>query len=121
MSIIYKGGDSDLIFEYLSGSQIQFRKNNDDNWEDLTMTYKEASDVYRVSNVNYQFRVKPEEVITKVYMHYNSLESLVQKGDFYRKIPSNMMFDTPNNMQKHLEFTFTNGKLTSVEMKEAHK
>ena len=121
MSTTYKGGDVGLIEMYLEGVDLQFRINPTSVWQDLTYKYKEPLDIYRVSNTKYDFRVKPKDIITKVYMHYNDMENKIQKGEWKHKYPNNCMFDNPRGMGKHLEFTFTNGKLTSVEMKEPTK
>jgi hypothetical protein len=49
-------------------------------------------------------------------MHYDGIEELVAENFWHTKdVPQEMYFDN-NNMSNHLEFTFTDGKLTSVEM-----
>jgi hypothetical protein len=55
----------------------------------------------------------------KLYMHYDDLEGMVQEGKYLYKSSSNMLFDNNENMFEHLELTFTDGKLTNVEMKDA--
>ena len=54
-------------------------------------------------------------------MHYNHMEELIKDGTFYLRNSDNIMFDNPKGMNEHLEFTFTNGKLTKVEMKGSTK
>lgn len=117
MEKTYKGGDVTLIQMYLEGKELQYRTPSTDSWVDITYKYKKPLDIYRVSNNLYTFREKPQ-VITKVYMHYDSMEELVQNGTFYLRQPENIMFTNPKGMSNYLEFTFTNGKLTKVEMKK---
>ena len=119
MENTYKGGDVALIQLYLEGKELQYKTFFTENWINLTYKYKEPSDIYRVSNNTHTFRRKPQDVITKVYMHYGDMEKKVQAGQFYCQKHNHLMFDSPDGMNKHLEFTFTNGKLTKVEMKES--
>ena len=51
------------------------------DWEDIPVWDNNPNDVYRVSDSSYVFRVKPKEIITKVYMHYNHME------EFFNGIP----------------------------------
>ena len=117
MKKTYQGNTPELYELFVSGEQLQFQKAPWLEWKDIPIWNGEPNDIYRVSNNLYTFREKPQEVVTKVYMHYNSMEEMVQNNDFYMKIPINYMFDKPIGMNEHLEFTFINGKLTSVEMK----
>ena len=117
MERIYQGNTPELYELFIRGEQLQFRKAPWTDWEDIPVWDNNPNDVYRVSNSSYVFRVKPKEIITKVYMHYNHMEELVQDSTFYLKSSDNIMFDNPKGMNEHLEFTFTNGKLTKVEMK----
>ena len=119
MTNIYKGNTPELYELFLKGEQLQYQQNSEGKWRDIPEYNGKPNDVYRVGNSNYNFRVKPKDVITKVYMHYNHMEQLVQDGTFYLRETDNIMFDNPKGMNEHLEFTFTNGKLTKVEMKDA--
>ena len=119
MTNIYKGNTPELYELFLKGEQLQYQQNSEGKWRDIPEYNGKPNDVYRVGNSNYNFRVKPKDVITKVYMHYNHMEELVQDNAFYLRHSDNMMFDNPKGMNNHLEFTFTNGKLTKVEMKDA--
>ena len=119
MEKTYRGNTPELYELFISGKQLQYQQNSEGKWRDIPEYNGKPNDVYRVGNPNYNFRVKPKDVITKVYMHYNSMEELVQNGAFYRQ-PENIMFDNPRGMNNHLEFTFTNGKLTKVEMKKCN-
>ena len=114
MSKMYQGNTPELYELFISGKQLQFQKAPWCSWEDIPIYNGKANDIYRVSNTSYMFRVKE---VVKMYMHYDSIEEMVQDGDFYQKTPNNIMFDSNKAMDEHLEFTFTNGKLTKVEMK----
>ena len=118
MTKTYNGNTPELYELFLEGEQLQYQQKPWSEWRDIPIWNNKPHDIYRVSNSSYMFRVKPQDVITKVYMHYNDMEKLVQSGAFYLKVPDNMMFDNPRGMNKHLEYTFTNGKLTNVEMKK---
>lgn len=119
MEKTYQGNTPELYELFIRGEQLQFQKAPWLEWENIPVWNSEPNDIYRVANSCYMFRVKPKDVITRVYMHYNSMEELVQDNKFYLRKSENIMFDNPKGMNKHLEFTFTNGKLTKVEMKNA--
>ena len=119
MTKIYKGNTPELYELFISGKQLQYNRFSQNNWVDIPVYKGKPEDIYRVSCEFHSFRVKPKDVITKVYMHYDDMEEKVQSGSFCRGIHKNMMFDNPKGMNEHLEFTFTNGKLTKVEMKDA--
>ena len=115
MEKTYQGNTPELYELFLKGEQLQYQQKRWKNWLNIPVWNGKPNDIYRVGNPNYLFRVKPQDVITKVYMHYNHMEELVQDGTFYLRQPDNIMFDNPRGMNNHLEFTFTNGKLTKVE------
>ena len=115
----YQGNTPNLYCLILQGKQQQYKHFGKGDWQNIPIYNGNPDDIYRVCNTGHVFRVKPEDVITKVYMHYDHMEELVQKEQFYLQPSTNLMFDSPKGMEKHLEFTFTNGKLTKVEMKDA--
>ena len=119
MTKIYNGNTPELYKLFVEGKQLQFRHHKNSNWVDIPKYNGESNDIYRVGNNFYQFREKPQDVITKVYMHYDDMEERVQSGIFNESMPTNLMFKNNKSMDEHLEFTFTNGKLTKVEMKNA--
>ena len=114
MANIYKGNTPELYKLFISGKQLQFQKTFFAKWEDMPVYNGEADDIYRVSNTNYFFRVKD---VVKMYMHYDLIEAAVQNNNFDCNSPDNIMYNSNRAMSEHLEFTFTNGKLTSVELK----
>jgi len=66
-----------------------------------------------------QYRIKPQPVIKKMYMHYDAIEQRVH--DNHDQVWDGMqvpqqMYCVNSAMGPHIEFTFTDGKLTSVEM-----
>jgi hypothetical protein len=85
-------------------------------------TYMKTTGVWHVTrnplwDKNRQYRVKPQPKVTKVYMHYDGIEELVQSGRFNYQDPQNLLYDNNYKMSNHLEMTFEDGKLTKVEMK----
>lgn len=67
---------------------------------------------------DFEYRIKPQPVIKKMYMHYDGIEEAVGKNFWHTNVvPQQMYFDN-NNMSNHLEFTFIDDKLTSVEIKK---
>ena len=119
MTKTYQGNTPELYELFLKGEQLQYSSFNEGDWVDLPIYTGKPNDIYRVSAEFHRFRVKPKDVITKAYMHYDDIEMLVQDGNFDYKVPGNCLFGNNKDMDEHLEFTFTNGKLTKVEMKDA--
>jgi hypothetical protein len=67
---------------------------------------------------DFEYRIKPQPVIKKMYMHYDGIEEVVAENFWHTKdVPQQMYFNN-NNMSNHLEFTFVDDKLTSVEIKK---
>jgi hypothetical protein len=68
--------------------------------------------------IDFQYRVKPQPKIVKMYMHYEQVEERIrnEKNINNHNFP-HLMYDNNRHMSNHLEFTFTDGKLTSVEIK----
>jgi hypothetical protein len=116
---LYKGSDIALVSLFIAGEQLQYAMYEGDTFQDIPKYNGEPDDIYRVSNKVYTFRVKPTQTITKAYMHYFNIEELVQKGNFQFRGIDNCLFEDNCNMDEHLEMTFTDGKLTKVEMKGA--
>jgi hypothetical protein len=117
---LYEGSDIALVSLFISGESIQYAKYEGDTFQDIPKYNGEPDDIYRVSNKGYTFRVKPTTIITKAYMHYGGIEELVQEGNFEFRSIDNCLFERNCGMGEHLEFTFVNGKLTKVEMKESN-
>jgi hypothetical protein len=101
---------AECIKAWADGAEIEVRSDGYDTWESI-------------KNPHWfnclEYRIKPQPVITKAYMHYDGIEELVQEGGFTYKDPQNLLFDSNNHMKEHLEMTFEDGKLTKVEMKNA--
>lgn len=60
------------------------------------------------------YRIKPQPVIKKMYMHYDDIERHVKNGGYDGDKVPQKMYLTNFAMGNHLEFTFTDNKLTSV-------
>jgi len=58
----YKGFNTYIVKEYLKGNPIEFSSNQGKSW-DTVYRYEEPSDVHRVSNEDYWFRVKQKETV----------------------------------------------------------
>jgi hypothetical protein len=65
---------------------------------------------------HHKYRVKPQPVIKKMRMHYDSIEKKVAASGFDGMNVPQQMWTENRAMGAHLEFTFTDGKLTSVEI-----
>ena len=56
-----------------------------------------------------------------MYMHYDSIEGRVHDQDWHGAQVPQQMYSTNCSMSEHIEFTFTDGQLTSVEMMKSKK
>jgi hypothetical protein len=101
-----------LIKAWADGAEIETWSKKNLVWEEITSPFWLETEEYRI---------KPQPVITKAYMHYGNIEELVKQGDFNGGTPYQSLFDNNRNMAKHLELTFTDNKLTKVELKDATK
>lgn len=100
---------AELIKAWADGAEIEYRHEICHAWNTtLNPTWKEYT----------QYRIKPQPVITKAYMHYDGIEDLIKEGDFNNKDIPNVLWCNNNNMHEHLEFTFIDNKLTKVEIKK---
>jgi hypothetical protein len=102
---------AECIKAWADGAQIQVYLNSAGGWTDDT-----EPDWYP----DYRYRIKPQPVITKAYMHYDHIEELVKQGGFNGRQHLSLFYNN-RNMAKHLELTFTDNKLTKVELKDATK
>jgi hypothetical protein len=85
--------------------------------------YESAIGVWYLSseptwNKHGQYRIKPQPVIKKMYMHYDAIEEAVGENFWHGIRVPQQMYENNSAMSKHIEFTFTDGKLTSVEIKK---
>lgn len=103
---------ADVIIAWAKGAEIEY--------------YNEVMLKWRVADcpqwsTDTEYRVKPKPVIKKMYMHYDSIEKRVH--DNHDRVWDGIqvpqqMYCTNSAMSDHIEFTFTDGKLTSVKMME---
>ena len=61
-----------------------------------------------------QYRIKPQPVIVKKYTFYDRIERYVANGEDLNKMVAQFWYDKPDPMEEMLEWTFTDGKLTSI-------
>lgn len=115
----YTGNTPELYVMYAQGNPIEYTHCGLDTWVPVA-PYEDPSDLHRVSNKGYLFRKR--EIIQKAYMHYQNIEAMVREGNFSCKDVGQWLYEHDVSMTEHLEFTFINGKLSYVEMKDAtHK
>jgi hypothetical protein len=67
---------------------------------------------------DFEYRIKPQPVIKKMYMHYDSIKRMVSEGNYDHLNVLQQMYSDNNAMSDHIEFTFTDDELTSVEIKK---
>jgi len=103
---------AELIKAWADGAEIERKCSPEDKWEYLPNP---------AWNVDFEYRVKHKPVLKKMYMHYDSIEQCVHEGPERvwdgAQVPQGM-YCTNSAMSDHIEFTFTDGKLTSVKMVE---
>lgn len=121
MNNVYKGNTPELYVLFLKGEQLEYQHLGKGEWVSIPKYNGKIKDIYRVSGDYHNFRVKPKDVIKKAYMHYDVLEKLVKERKFNGEPCPQAMWNEPRAMEEHLEFTFTNGKLTKIEMKGSTK
>ncbi len=98
----------EVIKAWADGAVIQSRADGFDDWYDIE---------YPGWYPNHQYRIKPQPVIKKMYIHYDNIERKVATNTFDCSQVPQMMYSSSNELMNHIEFTFTDGKLTNVELK----
>jgi hypothetical protein len=98
---------AECIKAWADGAEIQY-------WSDVHADWRPSSNPSWHLHTTY--RIKPNPVIKKMYMHYDSIEGRVHDQVWDGMQVPQQMYCTNSAMSDHLEFTFTDGKLTSVEM-----
>jgi hypothetical protein len=94
---------ADLIKAWANGAKIQVLIISSGEWADANPSW----------NPDFCYRVKPEPVVKKAYMHYNHISKVVT-GPFDASIITQHLFESNCGMSDHLEFTFVDGELVSV-------
>lgn len=100
---------AECIKAWADGAEIEFRHEECHAWKTADSP---------TWNLYTQYRIKLQPVIKKMYMHYDSIEKCVYDDDQVwdgMQVPQ-QMYCTNSAMSNHIEFTFTDGELTSVEM-----
>lgn len=60
------------------------------------------------------YRIKPEPVVQKMYMHYGYLEEIIAGSVSAHKGVHVTLFESNTGMSNHLEFVVIDGKLAAV-------
>jgi hypothetical protein len=94
---------ADMIKAWADGAKIQVYIPRSDTWIDANPSW----------DPKFQYRVKPEPVVKKAYMHYDNIKRLVT-GRFDGKAVNQFLHEDSCGMSNHLEFTFVDGELVSV-------
>jgi hypothetical protein len=100
-----------FIKAWADGAEIEYYSKELGCWQEI-------GDRCTSWNQYTQYRIKPKPVIKKMYMHYDSIEGRVHNQVWDGMQVPQQMFFTNSAMSDHIEFTFTDGKLTSVKMME---
>jgi hypothetical protein len=98
---------AECIKAWADGAEIEVRHGECYEWETI------ANPTW---NLYIQYRIKPQPVIKKMYMHYDGIEEAMGENFCPGSQVPQQMYSDNNNMSNHLEFTFVDDKLTSVEM-----
>jgi hypothetical protein len=101
---------AECIIAWANGAEIEYRHVSCDEWRSADNP---------TWNLFIHYRIKPQPVIKKMYMHYDAIEEAVGEN-FWNgiRVPQQMHEKNSDMSKKHIEFTFTDGKLTSVEIKK---
>jgi hypothetical protein len=94
---------ADLIKAWADGAKIQVFITSSGEWANANPSW----------DPNSCYRVKPEPVVKKAYMHYDNIQRLVT-GRFDGKAVNQFLHEDSCGMSNHLEFTFVDGELVSV-------
>lgn len=101
---------ADLIMEWANGAEIEYRMDPFSEWRTSTGSPGWHED--------YEYRVKPEPVVVKTYMHFDRIERSVSSNAYNVAFEVNQrMWINDRELDDHIEFIFEDGKLKSVELK----
>jgi hypothetical protein len=100
---------AECIKAWADGAEIEYR-------HELCHEWRNADNP--TWNLYIHYRIKPQPVIKKMYMHYDAIEEAVGENFWHGIRVPQQMYENNSAMSKHIEFTFTDGKLTSVEIKK---
>jgi hypothetical protein len=98
---------AELIKAWADGADIQC-------WDIAFQEWRNIAQPSWTDNLQYRIKLQPK--IVKMYMHYDKITECVNQNCFHGNSPVNLMFNNKHMMKEHLEFTFTDGVLTSVEI-----
>jgi hypothetical protein len=100
---------AECIKAWADGAEIEFRHGECYEWETIDNP---------TWNLYNQYRIKPQPMIKKMYMHYDAIEVAVGENFWHAFAVPQQMYENNSSMSNHIEFTFVDGKLTSVEIKK---
>ena len=65
----YHGRDPALVVLFLEGNNIQWYDEYRKSWHDMPEYTGDYRDIYRVSAINYHFRLKPKTTTANIHVH----------------------------------------------------
>jgi hypothetical protein len=96
---------AECIKAWADGAEIEVRSDDYDTWESIEMpTWFNCL----------EYRIKPQPVITKKYTFYDRIEKYVSQGKSLNTMSPQMWYSEHEGFANMLEWTFTDGKLTSI-------
>jgi hypothetical protein len=96
---------AELIKAWADGATIEYREGEMYQWATVKKpSWRECT----------QYRIKPQPVIVKKYTFYDRIERYITNGEDLNKMVAQFWYDKPDPNGGMLEWTFTDGKLTSI-------
>jgi len=96
---------AECIKAWADGAEIEVRSDGYDTWESIEMpTWFNCL----------EYRIKPQPVIVKQYTFFDRIEKYVRTKQDLNNMTPQVWYDEPATREEMLEWTFTDGKLTSI-------
>jgi hypothetical protein len=96
---------AECIKAWADGAEIETWMKSDNAWQTVCNP---------IWANNREYRIKPQPVIVKKYTFYDRIERCVINGDDLNKMVAQAWYNKSDPMEEMLEWTFTDGKLTSI-------
>lgn len=100
---------AEVIKAWADGAEIEYYCHIEEKWLPIDPP------LWHTGN---NYRIKPAEPkVTKMYMHYGDIETAIKRGHFNEEYVPQIMYNSNTELGKHIEFTFIDDELISVELK----